>query len=82
MIHRLPLLPALRSAPQESVASGAERVEALVRRLCRCEAAASHIEYALIAGFAGTLLLGAYIRLADSLDGFYRTLAGLLDGVL
>jgi Flp pilus assembly pilin Flp len=57
-------------------------VEALVARLCRCEEAASHIEYALIAGFAGTLLLGAYIRLADSLDGFYRTLAGLLDGVL
>lgn len=54
----------------------------LATRLCWDDRAESHLEYALIAGFAGTLLIGAYIRLSDSLDNFFRSLSTLLDGVL
>ncbi len=70
--------------PCWSATVGASAVRGLVvlRRLAGDESGASHIEYALIAGLAGTLLIGAYIRLADGLDTFFRALSGMLDGVL
>ncbi len=53
----------------------------LIRRLVRDETAASHIEYALIAGFAGVSLSVGLITLKDGLVTFYTNLAALLAGV-
>jgi Flp pilus assembly pilin Flp len=46
------------------------------------EQGGTHIEYALLAGFASALILGGLLALRDGLSTFYTDLAGLLAGVL
>jgi Flp pilus assembly pilin Flp len=52
------------------------------RHLIADESGGTHIEYALIGGFTGVLLLGGLLSLRDGLDTFYVGLAGLLSAVL
>lgn len=54
----------------------------LFQRLLDDESGESHLEYALIAAFAGTLLTGSLIALKGGLETFYIRLSGILDGVL
>ncbi|HCH62520.1 MAG TPA: Flp family type IVb pilin [Deltaproteobacteria bacterium] len=50
--------------------------------LMKDERAGTHIEYALIGGFTGVLLMGGLLSLEGGLSTFYNGLAGLLDSVL
>lgn len=52
------------------------------RRLWADEAASSHLEYALIAAFAGVSLVGALSFMSGALDGFYRWLGDVLTNLL
>ena len=46
------------------------------------EQGGTHIEYALLAGFASVLIVGGLLSLRDGLSTFYTDLAGLLSSVL
>jgi Flp pilus assembly pilin Flp len=46
------------------------------------ELAATHIEYALLGGFMGVLLMGGLLSLEDGLTTFYTGLAGILAAIL
>ena len=46
------------------------------------ERAGTHIEYAIIGGFTGVLLMGGLLSLEGGLSTFYTGLAGILASVL
>ena len=53
-----------------------------IQRLLIDEAGGTHIEYAIIGGFTGVLLMGGLLSLEDGLSTFYTGLAGILATVL
>jgi len=57
-------------------------IERHVHRLVEDESGGSHIEYAIIGGFTGVLLMGGLLSLRDGLNTFYNDLAGILTGIL
>jgi Flp pilus assembly pilin Flp len=60
----------------------ASQLSRTLRHLVADERAATHIEYALIGGFTGVLLLGGLLSLQDGLNTFYIDLAGILADIL
>ena len=55
---------------------------ALWTRLLQDERGSSHLEYALIAVFAGTLLVGSLLILTGGLNTFYQATANTLANLL
>lgn len=53
-----------------------------VHRLLTDESGGTHIEYAIIGGFTGVLLMGGLLSLQDGLNVFYNDLAGILATIL
>ena len=53
-----------------------------IRRLLNDEEGGTHIEYAIIGGFTGVLLMGGLLSLEDGLSTFYTGLASILATVL
>ena len=53
-----------------------------IRRLLDNDEGGTHIEYAIIGGFTGVLLMGGLLSLEDGLSTFYTGLAGILATVL
>ncbi len=75
--------PRCASAPLAAAAAlPAAQVRRWAARLWACEAGASHIEYALIAGLAGTAMIGGYTTLAGGLTSFFTDLSGILRDLL
>jgi Flp pilus assembly pilin Flp len=68
--------------PSAAAALPARRVRRWAARLWTCESGASHIEYALIAGLAGTAMIGGYTTLAGGLTSFFTDLSGILRDLL
>ena len=56
--------------------------QALLERLVADEEGASHLEYALIAFFAGTSLIGGILVLTGGLQTFYNGAAIILANLL
>ena len=59
-----------------------ERFSHIFHALVEDDRAATHIEYALIGGFMGVLLMGGLLSLEDGLTSFYTGLAGILTAIL
>ena len=59
-----------------------ERLSRIFHELVDDDLAATHIEYALIGGFMGVLLMGGLLSLEDGLTTFYTGLAGILAAIL
>lgn len=57
-------------------------IERQAWRFIEDECGGTHIEYALIGGFTGVLLLGGLLSLQGGLNTFYTDLAGILAGIL
>lgn len=58
------------------------RLRPCALRLWSDEEGASHLEYALIAGFMGTALVTGLVVLQGGLTTFYTSLAGILAAIL
>ena len=59
-----------------------ERLSHIFHALVEDDQGATHIEYALIGGFMGVLLMGGLLSLEDGLTNFYTGLAGILTALL
>jgi Flp pilus assembly pilin Flp len=57
-------------------------LQASLRRFLQDESGASHIEYAIIAAFAGVGLISGLVALQRGLDGFFTDLSDILTNLL